>query len=113
MARRTPSSSPNRSTVEAALDKGMTIVDPATGVPVKELLLDPNVVGEGEDVQAIRDEPGDSGVQAERGPVGIQLLVDMSADDWEEKVAEAFKAAQEEFGFEYNPDQPTEILTRG
>ncbi len=113
MARRTASSSPDRSAVEEALAKGMTIEDPATGVPVKDLLLDPNVTGEGEEAEDLVDDDGPKGVQSRRGAEGIQLLVDTSVDGWEAEVAEAFKSAAEEFGFTHNPDQPTEVITRG
>ena len=91
----------------------MTTVDPATGVPVQDLLLDPNVAGVGEETEDLIGEDGPKGVQSERGPTGVQLLVDMTQDGWEEDVAAAFKAAKEEFGFEHDPDRPTEIITRG
>lgn len=113
MARRTPSSSPDRSAVEEALAKGMVIEDPATGVPVKDMLLDPNVAGVGEEAEDLAGEDGPKGVQAERAPFGIQLLVDTSVEGWEDEIAAAFKAAANEFGFTFNPDEPTEIITRG
>lgn len=113
MARRTASSNPNRSQVEEAESRGITTVDPATGVSVKDLLLDPNVVGVGEEAEDLAGEDGPKGVQSRRGPAGVQLLVDLTEEGWQEAVTEAFRAAKKEFGFEHDPDRPTEIITRG
>jgi hypothetical protein len=99
--------------VEEAESRGITTVDPATGVPVKDLLLDPNVAGVGEEAEDLMGDDGPKGVQSRRGPDGVQILVDMTQEGWEDEVAAAFKAAKEEFGFEHDPDKPTEVITRG
>ncbi len=88
-------------------------MDPATGISVRDLLLDPNVVGEGEETEDLSGDDGPKGVQSERGPDGVQLLVDLTMPDWEEVVAAAFKAAKDTYGFTHDPDRPTEITDRG
>ena len=113
MARRRASTSPDRQELEAAIELGITTVDPATGVPIVDLMLDPNVAGT--DFERADDQVGDignPGVAVERPPVGRQLLVDMSVDGWEEKLEQAFRDISEELGFEFDPDKPTVVTER-
>lgn len=113
MARRRTSTSPDRQELEAALAKGILAVDPRTGEPVGDLLLDPNVAGLGEEAEDLLGDDGDPGVARRRGPVGRQLLVDMSVDGWEEKLEKAYRDLGVEMGFDHDPEQPTEVTERG
>ncbi len=88
-------------------------MDPATGVPIVDLMLDPNVAGT--DFERADDQVGDignPGVAIGRGPVGRQLLIDMSVDGWEEKAEAAFREIGVEFGFKFDPDKPTVVTER-
>lgn len=113
MARRRASTSPDQQELEAALDKGIAVVDPLTGEPIGDLLLDPNVAGIGEEAEDLLGDDGDPGITVVRTPVGRQLLIDTSIDGWEEKAEKAYRDLSAELGFSHDSDKPTEVIERG
>lgn len=89
-------------------------MDPVTGEPVEDMLLDPNVAGripereyEGEEMEAERTDP-----PRVRSKDAVRILVDINDPNWREDVTEAYAAAVKALGINLEGKE-TRVIKEG
>lgn len=95
----------------------MAAVDPVTGDPIGDYLVDPNVAGSSEEVADIDGTTNEAPSMAptrDRSKPSVRIHIDTSDPDWLDKVGEAYSRAAEALGLDLSQfEGKAPILLKG